>query len=329
MARIFLRIMKRFYFFLLPALGIQVLSFWIASGSLLNIGDYLIHENALKLVIISALGFALSSFLAGFLSKDYSWVDRLWSTLPLLFVWFYTARSNFSLPLLCLSLLISLWGLRLTWNFARKGGYSGTEDYRWAVLRKKITNPLLWQLFNLFFISIYQIGLFVLFTLPVYLLQAHAVSEVNLGFMGACVLILASILIETKADQEQWHFQKAKAAYKAGKPFNPYYKEDIERGFLSTGLFRYSRHPNYFGELAVWWSLGLASSALLGTVLNWGLLGPLMLSLLFLGSTKFTENLSSQKYAAYASYKKQVSAIIPCFSKKPFSAESQLEGLQE
>ena len=64
-----------------------------------------------------------------------------------------------------MAVLVTLWGARLTFNFARKGGYTGVEDYRWAVLRARMT-PWQFQLFNLFFIVLYQNALLVLITLP-------------------------------------------------------------------------------------------------------------------------------------------------------------------
>ena len=61
--------------------------------------------------------------------------------------------------LLAVAVLVTIWGVRLTWNFYRKGGYSlHGEDYRWPVIRSKI-HPVLFQLFNLFFIAVYQVSM--------------------------------------------------------------------------------------------------------------------------------------------------------------------------
>ena len=73
-----------------------------------------------------------------------------------------------------MALLSTLWGLRLTYNFWRKGGYSsGGEDYRWPVLRKKLNNRCLFTLFNLAFISFYQNILLLLIALPSYFISLH------------------------------------------------------------------------------------------------------------------------------------------------------------
>ena len=72
-----------------------------------------------------------------------------------------------------LALLVTAWGIRLTYNFLSRGGYSirfwtGKEDYRWAVLRAKpeFASKWRWVVFNLLFISLYQMGLIMLITLP-------------------------------------------------------------------------------------------------------------------------------------------------------------------
>ena len=90
-------------------------------------------------------------------TKEYSWVDRLWSIIPVVYLVIFAGAAGFADARLDLMAGLGLlWGARLTFNFARKGGYArGGEDYRWAVLRGRMPG---WQfqLFNLFFITIYQ-----------------------------------------------------------------------------------------------------------------------------------------------------------------------------
>lgn len=272
-------------------------------------GQYLLHGDPLEVCIWIAVGFALASFAAGWGTGDYSWIDRLWSTLPVGFVWFYAARADFEGRSLLLAVLVTLWGARLTFNFARKGGYGRTEDYRWAYMRSIIPNPILWQAFNFAFICAYQAGMFVLFTLPAYVLWQHRGRPFQWLDAVAVVLFLGFLAIETVADQQQWSFQEKKRRGETGDA-------DLARGFLTTGLFRYSRHPNFFGEMGVWWAVWLLSVSVTGHwILNIGGLGAAMLTLLFQGSTGLTERLSKKKYPAYAEYQKRTSRLIPWFSK--------------
>jgi steroid 5-alpha reductase family enzyme len=310
--------MKNLILFLL----LVVLAFCISglimlpfSGGLKNIAAFLTTADSLMIAALCALGFGLCSFVFGFLTGDYSWVDRLWSTLPVAFVWYYTWRGGFTPPLCIIAGLVTLWGCRLSFNFARVGGYTGAEDYRWGVLRGKITNRFLWQLFNMFFICTYQIGMFLMFTWPVYSITKTGAGCSALFYVFAA-LSLIFICIETAADQMQWDFQSAKKAARTGKVFPRKYTNDVNNGFLSQGLFRYSRHPNYFGELGFWWSVWLMVLSVVHNFLQSGFFGPIMLTVLFIGSTIFTESISGGKYPGYKDYKTRTSPIIPWFAGK-------------
>ena len=86
--------------------------------------------------------------------------------MPVIYVWVFAAFGHLTDPRLDLMAgLVTIWGVRLTFNFARRGGYTGFEDYRWPVLRASMSK---WhfQLFNFFFIVLYQNFLLVLITLP-------------------------------------------------------------------------------------------------------------------------------------------------------------------
>src|SRR5690606_34747217 len=118
-------------------------------------------------------GVILYCFMAGELTGNTSQVDKLWSILPILYVWIIAHYGEYHPRLVVMSALVTSWGIRLTANFALKGAYSwkfwaGEEDYRWKILREKpeFTPRWKWTLFNLFFISAYQNILILLFTLP-------------------------------------------------------------------------------------------------------------------------------------------------------------------
>ncbi|MGE4585080.1 MAG: DUF1295 domain-containing protein [Sphaerochaeta sp.] len=263
-------------------------------------------DSTLKLVIAITVGTAFLSFFFSLATDDYSWTDRLWSTLPIVYGWLYARWAGFSVPLLTAALLITLWGARLTFNFARRGGYSGEEDYRWSILHARISHPVLWMLFNLLFIACYQQFLFIAFTGPLNLLIQPSRPEFSFLSYLAILLFFVFLGIETIADQQQYTFQQAKYHL---RPRQSEREAEYAQGFRSSGLFRYSRHPNYFGELGVWWSIYLYCSSFSQTFLNPYLVGPLLLTLLFLGSTAFTEGITRTKYPAYQDYQKKVPAI--------------------
>jgi len=264
------------------------------------------QESALYQIASITLGSVLISLCFSLLTEDYSWTDRLWSTLPVVFTWIYAYKAGFSTPVVVAALLATLWGARLTFNFARRGGYRGEEDYRWKILKQKIGNPVGWFFFNVFFIAFYQQFLFIAFTSPIGILPSSNAPFSPLSFI-AIFLFICFLSIETIADQQQYTFQQAKYQL---LPRKDKLEDEYAQGFRSSGLFTYSRHPNYFGELGVWWSIYLFSVSFHSSLLHYTIAGPLLLTLLFIGSTIFTESITSSKYPAYAAYKEKAGAIL-------------------
>ncbi|HWI31084.1 MAG TPA: DUF1295 domain-containing protein [Microbacterium sp.] len=264
----------------------------------------------LLVVLVAALTSAFC-WIASLLSRDTSWVDRIWSIVPPLYAWVFAiagiADGNDPGRLLLMAVLATAWGARLTYNFARKGGYAGMEDYRWAVLRGRM-KTWQFQVFNLLFIVLYQNALLVLITLPAFIAWQNP-APLN-GWDIAFALLFAAFLVgETIADQQQWNFHQAKK--RAGGVLEP--------GFVTTGLWRLSRHPNFFFEQTQWWTFyaigATAATAsglgLWGGALNWTILGAALLTLLFIGSTIFTESITASKYPGYADYRRTTSMLVP------------------
>jgi steroid 5-alpha reductase family enzyme len=245
-----------------------------------------------------------ATWLLSLATREHSWVDRIWSLIPIAYVGVFAGAAGFADARLNLLLaLVTLWGLRLTFNFARKGGYRpGGEDYRWAILRERFAG---WrfQLFNLFFITIYQNVLLLLICLPADEALRHP-GGFGWPDVVAAALFLAFLAGETIADQQQWTFQNWKRAEQAAG-------RDPRPRFLQTGLFGWSRHPNFFFEQAQWWTVYAFGAIAAGTVLNWTIIGAVLLTLLFIGSTRFTESISRSRYPEYADYQKRVSMLIP------------------
>lgn len=260
------------------------------------------------LIVVIVAGVASAfCWIASLITKDTSWVDRLWSIVPVVYAWVFAgatlAAGNDATRVVVMAVLVTAWGARLTFNFARKGGYTGMEDYRWAVLRARMTRRQ-FQVFNLFFIVLYQNALLVLITLPAYVAWQHPAPFT--GWDAAfSALFVAFLVAETVADQQQWNFHQAKQA--AGGTLEP--------GFVTTGLFAYSRHPNFFFEQAQWWTFyaigAVAVVADGGFWLNATIVGAALLTLLFIGSTIFTESITASKYPAYAEYQRRTSMLVP------------------
>jgi steroid 5-alpha reductase family enzyme len=260
---------------------------------------------SVQTALFICIGAIVLSWLLSLLTREYSWVDRLWSIMPPVYVaWFALSADQPDARIVIMAALVALWGARLTFNFARKGGYArGGEDYRWVELRTRMS-PAAFQVFNLLFVAIFQHVLLLGISLPVLETQRAGARPFGAVDVLLCALFLALLAGETLADEQQWRFHSDKHARRA-------HGEQITQGFLTSGLFRYSRHPNFFCEQAIWWTFYALGAWSSGRWLNLTILGPLVLTALFHGSTNFTEALSLRKYPDYARYQAQVPRLIP------------------
>jgi steroid 5-alpha reductase family enzyme len=263
------------------------------------------------LLVVVLISGAVSTFawIASLITGTTSWVDQMWSIAPIAYVGVFAGYADFTNTRLdVMASLVTLWGVRLTFNLARKGGYAGVEDYRWGVLRDEMSRGQ-FQLFNFFFIVIYQNVILVLIALPAFTAyQDRATTPFGVLDVLLVAIFLASTFGETLADQQQWNFQRWKRTeITAGRTPSP--------PFLQSGLFRFSRHPNYFFELAQWWVFFLMGAVGAGSLFQWSIVGAFLLSVLFVGSTNFTEKITLSRYPEYEEYQRRTSAIVPWFSR--------------
>ena len=261
----------------------------------------------------------LVCFIVSEITRNYSQVDKLWSLLPLGYGWI-TFAAYPSPRLFLMATLVTIWGLRLSYNFYRKGGYNiipwkGEEDYRWQILRETsvLNGRLRFGVFNLLFISLYQNLLILLFSTP--LLMAALYSDTPLGATDliAAALMLLFIITESIADNQQFRFQRAKRNMEDSQEV---YAESLQKGFLTEGLWKHVRHPNFASEQAIWISFYLFSVTASGQWINFTLIGPVLLVILFIGSSIMTEKISSGKYPHYSTYQKEVPKFIPRLFKR-------------
>ncbi len=275
------------------------------------------QSETLKILLIVCGCSVAFCFIVGELAQNFSQMDKLWSILPIVYAWIVAGKGGMKPRIVVYALIVTVWGIRLTMNFARKGAYrlkfwTGEEDYRWSIVRSNpiFRHKLAWTLFDLFFISLYQNLLVLGICLP-----SLAAMESTAPFGGwdvaATVLALLFLALETVADEYQWRFhQTKKKLLSEGKALpKPY-----DLGFNTTGPWSRMRHPNYLGEQGIWLSLylfAIGASAASRGVFHWSAAGPLLLILLFMGSSALGESISSKKYPRYKDYIEQVRKYIP------------------
>jgi len=285
-------------------------------NNLLNLfaGDIQI-ANIAQTWIVLMLVVTLVCFIVSEITRNYSQVDKLWSLMPIAYAGITLAAFPDSPRLWLMTILVAVWGLRLSYNFSRKGGYNkipwrGEEDYRWKIMREQpaLNGRFRFRIFNLMFISFYQQFLIMLFSTP--LLLAAQFNDKPFSVYDAIPALFMAVFIitETIADNQLFSFQQQK---KNHRPKETRFEESLRKGFISQGLFSNVRHPNFASEQAIWLSFYFFSVTASGDWLNWTAIGVLLLILIFQGSSVLTENISRNKYPEYVAYQKAVPRFIP------------------
>lgn len=232
-----------------------------------------------------------------------SFYDPYWSIAPVgLAAYWATGDPSAPAPLsrmLLASLVVSAWALRLTYNWVRRWEGLSHEDWRYVDFREKF-GRWFWAI-DLGGIHLFPTVQVFLGCLPLYPALAVGARPLNLIDDLALLVGVAAIAIETVADQQLWRFLKQRQP------------GDI----LDSGLWAYSRHPNYFGEILFWWSVylfGLASDPSWW----WTGIGALSITLMFhFASVPMLDKRSVERRPGYAEHMRRVSAIVPWRSTTP------------
>ncbi|KEG13470.1 membrane protein containing DUF1295 [Trypanosoma grayi] len=268
---------------------------------------------------------ALVMYAASVIHRNYSWVDRSWSIAPVVYTWihiYYNVKGTLPSQSLCTlnnaavfyGIIVTVWGIRLTFNFARRGGYSrGNEDYRWSYIRSwpGLANPIVWELYSFWSIAVFQTAVLWAITLPVISIPSVPISIKDV-VIGSCMLLF--VIFETICDEQQQRFQRAKRAFqerRRGRGQTEGEETLLSYGFRVTGVFGYSRHLNVFCEGSIWVTLAVGALAH-AHLAWWQWIGCITVELLTYYSTAFiTEELSRQKYPLYAIYQKTTPMLFP------------------
>ncbi|MEM9954157.1 MAG: DUF1295 domain-containing protein [Chloroflexota bacterium] len=234
------------------------------------------------------------------LIRDSSIVDIFWGSgyVVVTVVWFMTTISN-PIPLsqwLILA-LVSIWGLRLTiylfWRNVGKG-----EDFRYQKWRSE--HGKRWWWWSYIQVFLFQGAVMWFVAMPLLGAQFEATAGLNLVHYIGIFVWSVGLFFETVGD---WQLAQFKA--------NP----DNEGKVLDTGLWKYTRHPNYFGDAVVWWGFYLLAVA---NGAWWTIFSPIVMTYLLMrisGVPMLERNMRKRK-PDYADYVERTSAFLPMPPKK-------------
>lgn len=254
--------------------------------------------------LVPALLLALAAWGASLPLRDASIADRIWALLvgvPALahVLQLHPAGAAAGRATLML-VLVTLWGLRLAVHITRRNHGHG-EDRRYAAMRAQ--HGAAFAVRSLFTVFLLQAVLGWIVSWPVLAAAQGGRALTAWDFAGAAVAAFG-IGFEAVADAQLARFRADTRT--AGQ-------------VLQQGLWRHSRHPNYFGEACVWWGLGVMALAGAGWNALPALASPLLMTLLLLrvSGVVLVEKDITQRRPAYADYVRRTSAFVPLPRRRP------------
>ena len=230
-------------------------------------------------------------YFGSYLCKNSSIYDPYWSIAPplILLFWLFNIDVLNMINIFFLAFSVSFWAIRLTYNWAR--GWSGFEDEDWRYINLRKETGKYYQLVNFFGIHLFPTVIVFVCCLPFrYVIQTDS-TDINI-FLGFIICFIG-VLYEIISDQQLYNFRLQKSNH-----------------IIYSGLWKYSRHPNYYGEILFWWGLfiyGVDSSNFI-PLFFW----PISMTLMFLYvSIPWIEKKILLTRPDYSKYQAKVNILFP------------------
>lgn len=227
----------------------------------------------------------------GLVYENVSVYDPYWSVAPpVMFLAWAIFKDSFSLPVILLLVAIWYWGIRLTGNWAVTFEGIGHEDWRYTKYREKLS-PFLFHVTNFFGLNMMPTLLVFACMMPGFRLIENPGTAHWTTWLGFSIC-MAATAIELSADT-QIH------RYRAEHPGQ----------VCDVGLWKHGRHPNYFGEISMWWGVWVMYASSAG--IDWLIMGPVAMTALFLFiSIPMMERRQLRNKPGYAGYKNKTRMLI-------------------
>ncbi len=236
-------------------------------------------------------------WLGSVLLRDASLVDRLWGMGFVLLAWLYLqpAGGFRGAPWLArlVVILVTIWGLRLSLYLTWRNWGQG-EDYRYRAMRAAQGGTFWWK--SLFSVFVLQGILAWIISAPLLVAVSSRIATPNSVWVGVGMACwLTGFLFETVGD---WQLARFKA--------NPSNRGQV----MDRGLWRYTRHPNYFGDAVVWWGYFCLAAAVGGW---WTAFGPALMTVLLMkvSGVALLEKTLQETKPQYRDYIRRTSAFVP------------------
>ena len=253
-------------------------------------------ENELLRFLIADLIMTVVTFAFSLLKKNSSVYDAYWSVIPFYFVllWAYNSLEQWQAAHYLTAFSISFWSWRLSHNWYRSWTGWEHEDWRYVNFRNQFGKHFQWINFSA--IHLYPTVIVLLSMTGLFYLYDGTGKELNLLVIIGNVVAIIGTFLELFADNTLYAERN-----------NP----NRQKGAcIRKGLWKYSRNPNYLGEILFWF--GLAAVGLGAGAPYWTLLGSIGMFLMFIfASIPLKEQRQLKTRTDFAEYKKEVSMLIP------------------
>ncbi len=231
-----------------------------------------------------------------------SFYDAYWSVIPPLILMYWHQQLDQDTDItryILISIVVWYWAIRLTWNWTKHWEGLKHEDWRYALLKEKAPKlEVLTDFFGIHFFPTVQVFLGLL---PIYACFYYAENSTNVLDYIALTVGVGAVTIQLISDRQLHNFIVNR---KPGQ-------------IIHHGLWRYSRHPNYFGELSFWLSLSLFGLAASPGQIAWIFLGTIAMLLMFLfASIPMMEERSLERRPEYQRIIDSTSMLVPWLPKK-------------
>ena len=241
-------------------------------------------------LLIADVAATIFVFVFSVIFKNASVYDPYWSVQPIVIIAGYALTSNITPATLLLIISIVYWGIRLTGNWAYVFGGLNHQDWRYTKFENETGR--LYPFIN--FTGIHMVP-----TLIVYLTTLPAVFVIrqelraNIGSFIGMVVCVGAATLQLVADTQM---QK--------------YRKSGQHGLICTGLWKYARHPNYLGEILMWWGIAIQAVSVMPS--HWWLVaGAVANTILFFSvSIPLADKRQSAK-PGYAEYKAGTRSLLP------------------
>jgi len=251
--------------------------------------------------LVLALGMMSVVWIISLVKRDASIIDIFWGLGFVLLAWAYLLWSGAeTTPRAYLVVaLVSVWGTRLSLYIVWRNWGKG-EDYRYQAMRARNPKRFPWQSL----VTVFWLQAVLMWAVSMPLLRAEASSRPEaLTWLDALGVLLFAIGLGFEAVGD-WQLARFKS--------DPSNKGKV----LDCGLWRYTRHPNYFGDALVWWGLFLIAAATPASL--WTVYSPVLMTFLLMrvsGVSLLEQRLRDVK-PAYRDYVERTSAFFPWFPKR-------------